>query len=48
MPSRIAPPPGGVAKSAHEGMFALFPSGEFGEITDTVSAYGGRKVFGRY
>jgi hypothetical protein len=48
MPSRIAPPPGGVAKSAHEGMFALVPSGDFGEITDTVSAYGGRKVFGRY
>jgi hypothetical protein len=48
MPSRIAPPPGGVAKSAHEGMFALVPSSDFGEITDTVSAYGGRKVFGRY
>ena len=41
MPSGIAPPLGGVAKSAHEGMFALVPSGDFGEITDTASAYGG-------
>jgi hypothetical protein len=41
MPSGIAPPLGGVAKSAHEGMFALVPSSDFGEITDTVSAYGG-------
>jgi hypothetical protein len=32
---------GGVAKSAHGGMFALVPSGDFGEITDTASACGG-------
>jgi hypothetical protein len=41
MPSEIAPPLGGVAKSAHEGTFALVPSGDFGEITDTASACGG-------
>jgi hypothetical protein len=42
------PPSGGVAKATHEITFTLIPNSDFGEITDTASACGGREGFGRH
>ena len=38
---KYAPPLGGVASDSHEIALALISNSDFGEITDTASAYGG-------